>query len=71
MGGRLIPRSFSDAARYRFDQDRRRLYLDELGGLPNHSQATRIDALVRLEWLAFKYEAQGMLQARPRGQGAS
>jgi len=63
MGGRLVPRSFSDQAWHRFDQDRRRLYLDELGGLPSHSQATRIDALIRLEWLAFKYEAQGTLQA--------
>jgi hypothetical protein len=63
MGGRLIPRSFSKQAWHRFDQDRRRLYLDDLGGLPSHSQACRIDALIRLEWLANKYEAQGTLQA--------
>ena len=62
MGGRLIPRSFSKQAWHRFDQDRRRRYLERLGGLPSDAQAARIDTLVRLEWSALRAEAAGTLQ---------
>ena len=63
MGGRLIPRSFSKQAWHRFDQDRRRRYLERLGGLPSDVQAARIDTLVRLEWSALRAEAEGTLRA--------
>jgi len=56
--GRPSPRSFSKQAWHRFDRELRRLYLDELPGPPTATQSSRIDALIRAEWLSQKANAR-------------
>jgi hypothetical protein len=61
--GRYTPRRFNPVTRERFIRDRRFRYLAQLPDPPSDREASRIEAMVRLEWSACKAEADGSLTA--------
>jgi hypothetical protein len=64
--GRMVPRSFSEPCRWRFDRDRRAGYVRRCGGALTDAQALIVDQMIRAEWLALRTERDAAEAAEPR-----
>lgn len=52
------PRRFTPTTKQRFFRDRRRGYIDHLGGTASRAQLTLIDRVIRCEWDLLRLDAR-------------